>query len=134
MLYPIIVHMDDGAFEFTAPDFPNCFSLADSQEEIQPMLQDVVQLVMEETGADVPVPSSVADVAASKEAQGGFVMLVDVDLSFLEKTAKRYNISTSPYLMATIDRAAKSAGKSRSQYLVDCALRCAPKGRPEVGA
>ncbi|SHJ71604.1 type II toxin-antitoxin system HicB family antitoxin (plasmid) [Halodesulfovibrio aestuarii] len=131
MLYPIIVHEEDGGYTFTAPDFPSCFSEADSQEEIQPMLQDVVQLVMEETGADVPVPSSVAELAASEEAQGGFVMLVDVDLSFLEKTAKRYNISTAPCLMATIDRAAKVAGKSRSQYLIDCGLKCAPRNRPQ---
>lgn len=89
---------------------------------------------MEETGVDVPVPSGVAQVAASEEAQGGFVMLVEVDLSFLEKTAKRYNISTSPYLMATIDRAAKSTGKSCSQYLVDCALRCAPQKILSTGA
>lgn len=134
MLYPIIVHQEEDGYSFKAPDFPNCFSEADTPEEIQPMLQDVVQLCMEESGVDVPVPSEVAQVAASEEAQGGFVMLVDVDLSFLEKTAKRYNISTAPCLMATIDRAAKVAGKSRSQYLIDCGLKCAPRNRPQPGA
>ena len=134
MLYPIIVHQDEGVYEFTAPDFPSCFSLAETQEEIRPMLQDVVQLCMEETGVDVPVPSKIEEVAASEDAQGGFVMLVDLDFSFLDKTKTTISMTIPLSMLNTIDRAAKAVGKNRSQYLAECGVRCAPKRRPQAGA
>lgn len=128
MMYPVILFHEDGSdYDIIIPDFPGCYSAADTQEEIQSMVQEAIETHMDGEEWEPPIPSNVANVAASEAAEEGFVMMVDVDLSFLEKKTERVNITVPSYLLRRIDRMARGVGKNRSQFLVDCALRCAPK-------
>lgn len=127
MIYPVIVHKDpDSDYGGTIPDFPGCFTAASSVDELIANVQDAIECYLE--GEDeVPTPSSTAEVLCMEEVEGGAVLLVDVDMTFLEKKAKPVNITMPVYIRNKIDRAAKAAGKTRSAYMVDCALHCAGK-------
>ena len=128
MIYPVIIHKDEGSdFGVIIPDFPGCFSAASSQETIAASVQDAIECYMEGEDMEVPTPSDLTAVMASEDAEDGAIMMVDVDLSFLEKKAVPVNITMPVYVRNKIDRAAKATGKTRSAYMVDCALRCAPQ-------
>lgn len=84
MKLPIIVHKEDVGFSINIPDVEGAFTQAEAEEEIQPMVQDVVQLCMEKTKQKLPTPSTVEEIAASEDAQNGYVVLIDLDFSFLD--------------------------------------------------
>lgn len=84
MQLPIIIHKEDVGFSIDIPDVEGAFTSAETEEEIQPMVQDVVQLCMRETKQKLPTPSTVEEVAASEDAQGGTVVLININMSFLD--------------------------------------------------
>ena len=121
MQYIAIVHKDEGsAYGVTLPDFPGCFSAADSIEDLAQNVQEAVEVYAEdEEGFQPPVPKSFDEVA--KQANGGVLMLVDVSFDFLDKAVVPVNVSMPAYMRERIDRAAKRRGLTRSAYLVRAA-------------
>lgn len=127
MLYPVILHKDeDSCFGATMLDFPGCFTAGDTMEEALANVQDAVELWMDDVD-ELPDPTPLEKAVLSEEAEGGAVVLFDLDLAFLDRRAKRINITVPSYALAKIDRAAKKAGQSRSEFLVNSALRYTPK-------
>lgn len=123
MLYPVIIHKDeDSCYGISTLDFPGCFTAGDTMEEALANVQEAVELWMDDVD-ELPDPTPLEKAVEREEAEGGAVVLVDLDLSFLDRRAKRINITVPSYALSKIDRAAKKAGQSRSQFLVDCALR-----------
>ncbi|HVR48526.1 MAG TPA: type II toxin-antitoxin system HicB family antitoxin [Pseudorhodoferax sp.] len=118
MLYPIYVHKDEGsAYGATFPDFPGCFAAADELADLPRAAQEAAEAHF---GADdEPIPAASAPDAwtASADYQGGFWMLVDVDLAKIRSKAIRLNISLPENLVQRIDLAAKQRGQSRSAFL-----------------
>ena len=94
-------------------------------EELEANVQEAIELYMEGEETAPPVPSALEDVLNSEDAKDGAVLLVDVDMSFLEKKAVPVNITMPVYARNTIDRAAKARGMSRSAFIVESALRAA---------
>lgn len=130
MLYPIILHKDqDSAYGITIPDFPGCFTAGDTLEEALANVQEVVEFHFEDQENPPPAPSPIEDVLASEDARGGAVIMVDIDLSFLEKKAVPVNITMPVYVRNVIDRAAKARGMSRSAFIVESALRAAGRSQ-----
>ncbi|ABM28500.1 type II toxin-antitoxin system HicB family antitoxin [Nitratidesulfovibrio vulgaris] len=128
MKYPLIVHTDPGMDGFSAelPDFAGCFTAGATVEELASNAQEAVELWFDgEEDKAVPAPSSLDVVLASEEARGGVVIVVDVDLSFLDKKAVPVNITMPVYVRNTIDRAAKARGLTRSAFIVESALHAA---------
>ncbi len=118
MKYIAIVHKDsDTAYGVTLPDFPGCFSGADTLEEVPAAIQEAVELWAEDEKVDPPTPSTFDDVAKFESAQGGVLMLVDVSFDFLNQKAVPVNITMPVYLRDRIDSAAKRSGMNRSQFL-----------------
>lgn len=118
MKYIAIVHKDsDTAYGVTLPDFPGCFSGADTLEEVPAAIQEAVELWAEGEKIDPPMPSTFDDVAKLESAQGGVLMLVDVSFDFLNQKAVPVNITMPVYLRDRIDSAAKRSGMNRSQFL-----------------
>ena len=118
MKYIAIVHKDsDSAYGVTLPDFPGCFSGADTLEEVPAAIQEAVELWAEDEKIDPPTPSTFDDVAKLESAQGGILMLVDVSFDFLDQKAVPVNITMPVYLRDRIDSAAKRSGMNRSQFL-----------------
>lgn len=118
MLYPIYVHKDDDtAYGATFPDFPGCFAASDTLQELPSAAQEAVEAHFGIDNDPIPAPSSPTDWAADPEYQGGFWMLVDIDLSKVRDRSVRLNISFPESLVPRVDAYAKQRGMSRSAFL-----------------
>lgn len=121
--YPIIVEQGDEntAWSIYVPDIQGCFSAADNESEILENAREAILGHLDVLG-EVPQPSKLSQYQKKlKDKQ--FAILVDVDLSKLEGPSKRINITIPSHVLNKIDMAAKSKGKSRSEFLAESALR-----------
>ena len=118
MLYPIYVHKDEGsAYGAEFPDFPGCFTAADELKDLPASAQEAVEAHYGGDNEPIP-PASTPDAWLSDENyQGGFWMMVDVDLAKVRDRAVRLNISLPESLVPRIDAFAKARGMSRSSFL-----------------
>lgn len=123
MRYPVIVHKDGGSdYGVTVPDFPGVFSGGETLDEALANVQDAIETFYEgEEVERLPDPSPLESVLASEDAEGGAVVLVDVNFDFLEKKAVPVNITVPLYLRKQIDTAAKEQGLTRSAFLITAA-------------
>lgn len=97
------------------PDFPGCFSAADDENEITANAQEAVAAHFAD-GEIVPPPSSARELAPHSDFQGGFWMLIDIDLSRISTRAVRLNISLPERPVQQIDRMASALRMSRSAF------------------
>lgn len=124
MLYPIYVHKDpDSSYGVTFPDFPGCFSGADEARDIPRYAQEAVEVHFFGNSDAIPAASTPDQWIASEEYQGGFWMLVDIDLSKVNTKAVRLNISLPENLVHRIDASARERHMSRSAFLAKAAER-----------
>jgi len=123
MLYPVIIHKDEGTdYGVIVPDFPGVFSGGETLEKALTNVQDAIETFYEgEEDATPPHPSPLEKALTSEDAQGGAVILVDVDFGFLEKKAVPVNITLPVWLRNRIDKAAKDAGVTRSRFIAQAA-------------
>lgn len=124
MLYPVYVHQEgQSAFGLIFPDFPGCFAAADEASEIPQAAQEAVEAHFHGDADPIPGASSPADWKDDDGYQGGFWMLVDIDLSRINARAVRLNISLPERLVHRIDEEAKQRHMSRSAFLALAAER-----------
>lgn len=122
MLYPVYIHKDEGsAYGMTFPDFQGCFSAADELADLPRMAQEAVELHFEGEDFSVPAPSAPEQWLDDERFQGGFWMLVEIDLSKIRTTPVRLNISLPEYLVHQIDAYAKAHHQTRSGFLARAA-------------
>lgn len=123
MLYPVYVHVGDNkhAHGVTIPDFPGCFSAADSWEDLPANIQEAAELHFEEEDSDIPAPTPLEDLVLRDEYQGGVWMLVNIDLSRIRPKSVRVNISLPDSLVRRIDEYTKARHLSRSGFLAKAA-------------
>lgn len=124
MKYPAVIHTDGNQnYGIFLPDLPGVISGGSSIEECLANVQDAVETVYEATGqTKLPEPTPVAEVMASEDAKGGWVMVADIDPAFLNAKTVRVNLSIPEYLLSRIDKKAHAAGLNRSAYMVQAAL------------
>lgn len=126
MLYPVYVYPGDAkhAHGVTFPDFPGCFAAADDWGELPAAIQQAVQAHFADEGAQaVPEPTALEVLTADRKYEGGVWMLADVDLSRIDTTPVRLNISLPANLVEQIDAYARSHGSTRSGFLAQAARR-----------
>lgn len=124
MLYPIYVHKEaDSAYGAAFPDFPGCFTAADDLNDLPRAAQEAVEAHFGVDDDPIPSPSSPESWAADPDFQGGYWLLVDIDLSRVRSRAVRLNISLPESLVQRIDATAKQRGQSRSAFLAKAAER-----------
>lgn len=124
MLYPVFVEIGDEkhAWSMVIPDFPGCFSAADEEGQIPAMVQEAIEVWMEGETLELPAPSSISSLRNHPDYQyDGVWMLIDIDISRIDPTPQRVNISLPRHLLAEIDRYAKSHGATRSGFLAEAA-------------
>jgi predicted RNase H-like HicB family nuclease len=123
MLYPVYLHLGDEktAHGITVPDFPGCFSAADSWEELPGMIQEAAEVYFEGAEAEIPPPTPIERLAQDPAYEGGAWMLVDIDLSKLSRRVKRVNITLPENLLKSIDDFAGSHRMTRSAFLARAA-------------
>jgi predicted RNase H-like HicB family nuclease len=124
MFYPAYVHKDtDSAYGLTFPDFPGCFSAADTLQALPSAAQEAVEVYCEGEAFSAPAPSAPQDWPGDERFEGGYWMLVDIDLSKVSTKSIRVNISLPENLVQQIDDFAKARHLSRSAFLAAAAKR-----------
>lgn len=124
MLYPLYVHHDPGsAYGGIFPDFPGCFTAADELADLPRMAQEAVEAFFEGEDMEIPPPSEIDRWKDDEDLQGGFWLLVEIDLAQVNAKPVRLNISLPAHLVQRIDRAAEAEHMSRSGFLARAAQK-----------
>ena len=87
----------------TIPDFPGCYSAADSWDELPAKIQEAIEVYCEGEDMDIPVPTSLEVLTAQPEYRDGVWLLVDVDASQLTTRPVRLNVSLPEGLVRRMD-------------------------------
>lgn len=124
MLYPMYVHHEAGsAYGATFPDFPGCFAAADEIEDLTKAAQEAAEAHFGADSDPIPAPTAPDAWTNDEDYQGGFWMMVDIDLSKVRSKAMRLNITLPERLVRSIDEYAASHHLSRSAFLASAAER-----------
>jgi predicted RNase H-like HicB family nuclease len=128
MRYPVAIESGNAkqAWGVTVPDLPGCFSAGDSMEEALDNARDAILLHVEgliDDNEPIPEPGQIEQYRSKREFKNRIWALVDVDLSQLEDTTERVNITLPRRVLKKLDAAAQAAGETRSGYIVHLALR-----------
>lgn len=123
MFYPIYVYAEEGcAYSATFPDIPGCFTAADELKGLQEAAQEAVEAHFGADADPIPAPSTPEAWLNHEDYQdGGFWMMVDIDLNKIRSRAIRLNISLPEGLVQRIDATAQKRGQSRSAFLAAAA-------------
>lgn len=123
MYYPVYVHVGDKkhAHGVTIPDFPGCFAAADEWDGIPGAVLEAVQAHMFGDREAVRPPTPLEAMTKDPEYQGGVWMMVDIDLSKINTSPVRLNISLPSNLVHEIDAWAKDHRLTRSGFLAKAA-------------
>lgn len=129
MLYPVYVHKDpESAYGVTFPDFPGCFSAADDVGSVPRLAQEAVEVHFEGEDMEIPSPTPIEELAADPGYEGGFWILLDLDLSKVNTKSVRLNISLPANLVGQIDRYAAEHHMTRSGFLAKAAQQAIGSG------
>ena len=121
MLYPVYVHRDpESAYGVTFPDFPGCFSASDGLEGLSRLAQEAVEVHFEGE-VEIPPPTAIEELAADPAYEGGFWLLIDIDLTKVNAKSVRLNISLPAKLVGEIDHYAAEHHMTRSGFLAKAA-------------
>ncbi len=122
MKYIVIVHKEPGSsYGITVPDYPGCFSAADTFEDIPAKVQEALECWAYGDDFIPAMPSTYEQIAASGDAKSGMLMLVDVNFDFADKKSVPVNVTMPKYMRAYIDRRARALGMTRSAFLQEAA-------------
>ncbi len=122
-LYPVIVHKDaKSAFGVIVPDLPGCFTAGATLDEALRNVQEAVEAHLH--GEDIaPEPTPLDIWKTRREYRDAYTFaLAPVDLSVMNDSTVRVNITARKSELAIVDRAAKRAHMDRSAYLVVSAI------------
>lgn len=129
MRYPIVIHKDKNSdYGVTVPDLPGCFSAGETLDEALEMAHEAVECHIEGLlldGEVLPVVHPIEHHQRNPEYANGVWALVELDLSKLEDTTERVNITISRRVLTLIDEAAKRAGESCSGFLARAGIEAA---------
>ena len=124
MLYPVYVHLGDAthAHGVTFPDFPGCFAAADDWAGLPAAIQEAVEAHFHTEGQRaVPQPSDLDALAKDPQYTDGVWLLAEIDLTRIDTSPVRLNISLPANLVEQIDAYARSHGSTRSGFLAQAA-------------
>jgi predicted RNase H-like HicB family nuclease len=120
LIYPAYVHLGDEkhAHGVTLPDFVGCFTAADEYVDLPAQVQQAVELHFEGEAFDIPEASSIDQLQATGDYEGGVWMLIDIDMSKLDARPKRLNVSIPAYVVSQMDQYAAQNHLTRSALIV----------------
>jgi len=128
MELPIAIHKDPGSvYGVTVPDVEGCFAAGDTIAEAMRNAKDAVYAhlgTLLELGENVDIqPSSIEELQNQEDYAGAIWALVNVDMSDLDPTPERVNISLPRFVLKRIDAyVAARPGEKRSGFLARAAL------------
>lgn len=127
MQLPIAIHKDDGSvFGVTVPDIPGCHSWGDTVEEAITNAREAIYSHLEtllELGEKSDINASeIINLVSNADYSGAVWALVDVDLSKLDPTPERVNISLPRFVLNRIDSYTKLHHETRSGFIARAAM------------
>jgi predicted RNase H-like HicB family nuclease len=127
MQFPIAIHKDDGtSYGVTVPDVLGCHSFGDTIDEAIQNAKEAIDGHLEtllELGEKVDLhASSIEDLQNHADYKGVIWGLVDVDLSKIDATPERVNISLPKFVLSRIDSYVTAKHETRSGFLARAAL------------
>lgn len=127
MKLPIAIHKDEGStYGVTVPDVPGCFSFGESIEEAIANTEEAVLAHLELLlGEGAPAKVQASPITALQQLPdhtGAVWALVDIDLSRLDPTPARVNISLPRHVLERIDAYTKAHHETRSGFLARAAM------------
>jgi predicted RNase H-like HicB family nuclease len=128
MEIPIAIHKDPASvYGVTVPDVAGCFASGDTISEAMKNAREAIYAHLEtmiELGDDIDIKvSKIEDLASQDDYVDAIWALVDVDLSKLDPTPERVNISLPRFVLGKIDSyVASRPGEKRSGFLARAAL------------
>ncbi len=90
-------------------------------QDIQRMAQEAIEVYFDGEDLPLPEPSSPEQWIGDDRFEGGYWLLVDIDLSKVSSKSVRINISMPESLVKRIDAMAKKQHLSRSAFLAKSA-------------
>lgn len=124
--YIAVIHKDSkSGFGASFPDLLGCISVADTLEELRPMIEEALSFHIEgmiEDGEAIPEPSALDEVLKSESYSDAVAVMV-VKATENEGATVRVNITMPEKALVQIDRKAAEKGMSRSRFLVQAAER-----------
>ncbi len=129
MLFPIVIHKDNGSdYGVIVPDIVGCHSWGESIDDAIRNAKEAVIAHLEtllEMGRDLDdiSASSIEELSKNSEYQGATWGLVDVDLSTLDATPERVNISLPRFVLHRIDQYVQKRHETRSGFLARAAMK-----------
>lgn len=127
MQLPIAIHKDDGsAYGVIVPDIPGCHSWGDTVEEAIKNAKEAIYSHLEtllEIGEKTEInESSIDDLIINPDFSNAIWAMVDVDLSKIDPTPERVNVSLPRFVLNRIDSFTKSNHETRSGFLARAAM------------
>ncbi len=127
MEFPIAIHKDDGSvYGVTVPDVPGCFSWGDTIDDAirnaKEAIQGHIETMLEDSGDVTFTCSRIEDLAKQEEFAGAIWALADVDVTKLDSTPERINVSFPRFVLRKIDAYVENRHETRGGFLARVAL------------
>lgn len=126
MLYPIVIHKDPKSnYGVTVPDLPGCFSSSDTIDNALVEATEAIECHLEGMlmdGEQIPSLQPIEQHQNNPDFAGGTWAVVPIDLSKLDSTTKRVNITIPERVLALIDNYASRTGETRSGLITHATL------------
>ena len=132
--YPVVIHKDtDSEYGVTVPDLPGCFSAGLTMDDAlanagEAIITHVEGLLLD--GEPIPGPKEIETHRGNPDYSDGIWAVVTVDLSRVNGSARRINVSIPERILARVDDHAKETGDSRSSLMAAALLEYVSQ-RPE---
>lgn len=133
MQFPIAVFKDDGSvYGVVVPDVPGCNSWGDTIEDAIRNAKEAIYGhvgTLLELGESIDFKAShVDDLLKNAEYSGATWALVDIDMSRLDPSPERVNISLPRFVLSQIDAYTKAHHETRSGFLARAAMHALAEG------
>lgn len=127
MNLPIAIHKEDGSvFGVSVPDITGCYSWGDTIEEAIYKAREAIinhlEVLLDLGETPEVKASAISDLVGLEDYRDAIWAMVDIDLSMLDPTPERVNISLPRYVLMKIDQHTKEKHETRSGFLARAAM------------
>lgn len=125
---PVAIFKDDNNPNYGAviPDVPGCYPCGDSIEETiedsRKMIVEYMEYIIEEKVQFELKITDISVLRTNSDYDGAIWAIVEIDEALISDNPIRFNASFPEYLLAQIDKEAKSLHETRSGFLAKAAM------------
>ncbi len=120
-----LIRREDGVYRASFPDLTGCTVTSNDPDALVAEAEEALAIHIQsmiKNGSELPVPRSLAQVAADSNFVVNADNLIIALVPYIpESRAARLHVTLDSILLARIDQAAKNAGERRSEYLAEAA-------------